>query len=67
MPEQLVKDSEARRELGGLSAMTFWRWDHDPARAPKGWEPRFEFGSRNFRKRSVLEAVKASVRTCEAA
>jgi len=37
--DELVADPRMRRELGGISDMTTWRWDHDLARAPNGWEP----------------------------
>jgi len=37
--DELVADPQMRRELGGISDMTTWRWDHDLARAPNGWEP----------------------------
>jgi integrase len=32
--DELVADPQMRRELGGISDMTTWRWDHDFARAP---------------------------------
>jgi len=38
-----------------------------PGQGSEGLGTPVRIGSRNFRKRSVLEAVKASVRTCEAA
>ena len=57
----LVPEAEARRELGGLSAMSFWRYDHYPEKAPPGWAPAIKIGSRNYRSRRMLEAVKANL------
>jgi hypothetical protein len=55
---ELVSDAQARRELGGISAMTLWRWDHDPAKAPPGWQLPIKIGTRNYRTRRMLETVK---------
>jgi hypothetical protein len=56
--DSLVPDRQVRQELGGISAMTAWRWDHEPERAPPGWEPPVKIGKRNYRRRSAIEAVK---------
>jgi hypothetical protein len=56
--DRLVPDPKARLELGGISAMTFWRWDHEPERAPPRWEAPVKIGKRNYRRRSAIEAVK---------
>jgi hypothetical protein len=56
--DELVPDPQVRRELGGKSAMTTWRWDHRPGDAPPGWEPPVRINNRNYRKRSMVEAVK---------
>jgi hypothetical protein len=59
--DSLVPESQARRELGDVSAMTFWRWDHFPERAPPGWELPAKIGQRNYRSRRMLEAVKENL------
>jgi hypothetical protein len=56
--DQLVPDPQVRRELGGISAMTLWRWDRHPDKAPPGWESPVKIGKRNYRRRSAVEAVK---------
>jgi hypothetical protein len=56
--DEFVRDKQARHELGGFTAMTFWRWDNDPAKAPPGWEPAVKIGRHNHRRRSVIEQVK---------
>jgi hypothetical protein len=61
--DELVPDSQVRTELGGLSAMTTWRWDSDkdPSKPPAGWEPAIRIGNRKFRRRSMVETVKANL------
>jgi len=59
--ESLVPDSQAMAELGGVTSMTFWRWDNNPDKAPLGWQRPVKLGRRNFRTRSMIEAVKASL------
>jgi hypothetical protein len=59
--DQLVPDPQARVELGNVTAMTFWRWDRDPAMAELGWSPPVKIGRRNYRSRRMLEAVKANL------
>jgi predicted DNA-binding transcriptional regulator AlpA len=29
--DRLIPDPEVRKRYGGISEMTLWRWDHDPA------------------------------------
>jgi hypothetical protein len=42
--------------------MTTWRWDHDIARAPDGWELPIRIGScRKYRTRGMIERVKAAL------
>jgi hypothetical protein len=49
---------QMRRELGGISDMTTWRWDHDLANAPNGWELPIRIGSRRkYRTRGMIERV----------
>jgi hypothetical protein len=57
-PDELVPDRQVRREFGGISAMTQWRWDHDPKMAELGWEPPIKIRHRNYRTRSMIERVK---------
>ena len=59
--DELVPDAQARRELGNVTAMSFWRYDRHPERAPPGWQPAIKIGSRNYRSRRMLEAVKANL------
>ncbi|HZN30466.1 MAG TPA: hypothetical protein VFB88_14000 [Xanthobacteraceae bacterium] len=59
--DQLVPDPQARAELGNVTAMTFWRWDRDPAMAELGWSPPVKIGRRNYRSRRVIERVKAAL------
>jgi hypothetical protein len=60
--DELVVDPQMRRELGGISDMTTWRWDHDIARAPDGWELPIRIGSRRkYRTRGMNERVKAAL------
>jgi hypothetical protein len=56
--DALVPDPQVRRELGGISIMTTWRWDNVPGKAPPGWQPPVKIGSRNYRRRSAIEALK---------
>jgi hypothetical protein len=60
--EELIADPQMRRELGGISDMTTWRWDHGRAPAPNGWEPPIRIGSRRkYRTRGMIERVKAAL------
>jgi hypothetical protein len=60
--EELVGDPQMRRELGGIFDMTTWRWDHDIARAPNGWELPIRIGSRRkYRTRGMIERIKAAL------
>ena len=60
--DELVPERDARRELGNVSVMTFWRWDNFPEKAPPGWEAPIKVGSRNTRSRRMLERVKANLK-----
>ena len=57
--DELVPDRQVSRELN-VTAMTLWRWDHDPAKAAEGWPPPVHQGSRKFRSRKLLEQYKTS-------
>jgi hypothetical protein len=57
-PDELVPDPQVRREFGGVSSMTTWRWDRDPKMVALGWPPPIKIQGRNFRSRTRLEAFK---------
>jgi len=59
--DSLVPDKQVRRELGGVTGQSVWRWDTGQARAPDGWQPPVRIGTRKFRPRSMVEAVKANL------
>jgi hypothetical protein len=59
--DHLVPDAQARREFGGVCAMTFWRWDRNPAMTELGWLPPIKIGRRNYRGRQAIEAFKTSL------
>jgi hypothetical protein len=59
--DELVPDTQARIELGHISAMTLWRWDRDPKMLEMGWPPLIKIGKRNFRSRKEIERFKAAV------
>jgi hypothetical protein len=50
--DELVPDPQVRREFGGVSEMTIWRWDRDPKMA-RGDPPAPAPGTQS---RSVIEA-----------
>jgi hypothetical protein len=59
--DELVPDPQARKELGGVSDMTTWRWDRDPKMADLGWPAPVRIRKRKFGPRSQLEAFKANL------
>jgi len=59
--DELVTEAQARAEFGGVTAMTFWRWDRDPRMLEMGWPPVIKIGKRNFRSRKDIERFKAAV------
>lgn len=59
--DELVPDAQARRELGGVTSMTFHRWDRGLTKPPPGWEPAIKICPRNHRRRKMLEAVKENL------
>jgi hypothetical protein len=61
VPDEFVADAQVQRELGGITAMTIWRWDRDPEIAPPGWPPVIRIGPRKFRSRRMLEKFKAAL------
>jgi hypothetical protein len=56
-PDELVPDPIVCREFN-ISAMTLWRWDHDPELAALGLPPPVVIRKRKFRVRRQLEAFK---------
>jgi hypothetical protein len=56
--DELVPDRQVRREVGGVSDMTIWRWDHDPKMVELGWPPPVRIRKRKFRQRKQLEALQ---------
>ena len=55
--DELVPDRQVAQELN-VTAITLWRWDHDPAKVAEGWPPPVRQGSRKFRSRKLLEQYK---------
>ena len=53
--DEFVPDQQVRKELGGITEMTTWRWDRNPERAPIGWEPPIRIGPRKFRTRKMVK------------
>jgi len=58
--EYLVPDPTVAQEFG-VTLMTLWRWDHDPAKTELGWPPKVKISKFNYRSRSQLEAFKANL------
>jgi hypothetical protein len=56
-PDELVPDPQVRRELG-ISTMSLWRWDRDPALIALGLPPPIKVRERVFRSRRGLETFK---------
>jgi predicted DNA-binding transcriptional regulator AlpA len=52
--DELVPEAQVLREFG-VSAMTFWRWDRDPA---LNFPPPVKIRGRKFRYRAALETFK---------
>ena len=59
-PDTLLADPAVARELG-ITLMSIWRWDQDPAMAALGWPPKIQIRHRNFRSRRALEAFKSAL------
>jgi hypothetical protein len=57
--DSLVPDATARAELGGVSKMTWWRWQRDPRMAALGFPVAITLCDRTYRSRAELEAFKA--------
>jgi hypothetical protein len=57
----LVPDSQVAVELGGVSRMTVFRWDHDPAMAALGFPARVMMNGRGYRFRRALEKFKQNL------
>jgi hypothetical protein len=56
--DSLVPDAIARAELGGVSKMTWWRWDRDPDLAVQGFPPAIRIRERVYRSRLALDDFK---------
>ena len=59
-PDELVPDPVVRREFN-VSAMTLWRWDHDPGLVALGLPPPVMIRNRKFRFRKKLEKFKQNI------
>jgi hypothetical protein len=59
--DALVPDHVVRQEVGGVSRMSLWRWDRDPAMAALGWPTGIELNGRRYRSRRGLETFKANL------
>ena len=55
--DHLVPDPGVAAEFG-VTTMSMWRWDHDPAKAAFGWPAKIKIGKRNYRSRHQIEAFK---------
>jgi hypothetical protein len=58
--EVLIPDPVVAAEFG-ISLMSMWRWDRDPAKIELGWPPKVQLRKRNYRHRSQVEAFKANL------
>jgi hypothetical protein len=54
--DQLVPDTIVRKEFGGVSLMTLYRWTNDPE---LGFPPAVKIRTKNFRSRRAIEDFKA--------
>jgi hypothetical protein len=45
----------------GVTLMSIWRWDRDPAKHELGWPPKVQISGRNYRARSQLEVFKQNL------
>lgn len=59
-PDELVPDPVVCREFN-ISAMTLWRWDHDPELVALGFPPPVIIRKRKFRMRRQLETFKQTM------
>ena len=59
-PDEMVPDSQIMHEFR-ISAMTLWRWDHDPRMATAGWPPAIRIRTRKFRSRRATDQFKANM------
>jgi hypothetical protein len=59
-PDEFVPDSQVVREFG-ITSMSLWRWDEDPALQRMGWPPAVYIRRRKFRSRRALEEFKAQM------
>ena len=57
--DELVVDKQARRECGGVSRMTFYRWERVPELQ---FPPAIKINKRKYRSRILLEQFKARLK-----
>ena len=58
--ESLVPDPQVAKEFG-ITLMSIWRWDRDPAKRKLGWPPKIKIGNRNYRPRTGVEGFKVNL------
>jgi hypothetical protein len=56
----LVTDADFRREIGNLSTMAVWRYDHGH-KTPPSWPARIAINGRYYRTRSSIEQFKTAM------
>lgn len=56
--DELIPDLQVRREFGGISEMTIWRWDRDPQMAALGWPQPTKICNRKYRSRRGINAFR---------
>jgi hypothetical protein len=55
-PGDLMTDAACRRELGGISSVTLWKYTNDKS---LGFPPPVKIRKRNYRPRKLFDAFKA--------
>ena len=56
----LVPDTAFRAEVGNISTMCVWRYDHG-TKTPPDWPPRIEVNGRYYRTRDSIERFKTAM------
>jgi hypothetical protein len=54
----VISDSDIRRDLGGLSRMSIWRWDRSAEMTALGWPPPVNINGRNHRDAEQYERFR---------
>jgi hypothetical protein len=57
---KLMPDRDVRAEFK-VTAMTLWRWDHDPRMAELGWPQPVRICKRKYRSHRQIQAFKAAL------